>query len=107
MPDPDERITRLIDWVVSKGGICLCETRINKETGERGLYMKKDVADPKEIIIKIPNDLIVSPLHIRAKNFGGGHTYKEIFDLSEETFSDDYPYEPATDIPAKMVNEQA
>ena len=73
LPDPDPKIKLLIDWVRAHGGICNCETRIHKVTGERGLYVTKDISDPKEIIIKIPNELIVSPLHVRSKSFGGDH----------------------------------
>jgi hypothetical protein len=51
---------------------------------ERGVVFQSDESD---VILKIPNKLLITPYHVQARDFsleGSGPrlTYKEVFDLS-------------------------
>ena len=47
------------------GGETRVEPREDKVTGVRGLYASEDITDPNLKIIRIPNNLIISPHHIK------------------------------------------
>ena len=61
---------RLFEWVKVHGGETRVEPREDKVTGVRGLYASEDITDPNLKIIRIPNNLIISPHHIKHQKLG-------------------------------------
>jgi len=126
--DVDPKIEAMIDWVRLNGGLCHAETRIDKVTGVRGLYASRDFTDVTDAIVRVPNKLIICPHHVKHHLFNGNWgdhtgtalpkeyftnrepgqvTYKDVFELSPETFDPEYEYEPNMSIPVKLDNSQA
>jgi len=113
--DTDPTIKRLFEWIVAEGGVVNCEARIDKLTNVRGLYASKDFNSDKDIIIKIPGHLIVSPYHVSALPFHGSRkdasnssqNYGQIYKLSDELFDSKHPFEPSLDMPDKLENSLA
>ena len=107
-PIDDPALQRLYDWVLANGGVVNCESRADRETGVRGLYASKDITDPNEPIILIPNKLLVSPYHIAHRSVaewpGGCLKYSELFEVAPELFHPKFPLEPHSEIPEKLEN---
>jgi hypothetical protein len=102
----DPKIETLMAWIIEHGGSFNVEVRENIKTGVRGIYSSEDLKDnyDDKIIIKIPNKLIISPLHTRSRQIGSNATFGDIFDLAKELFDPQYPYEQNQDVPTKMEN---
>ena len=54
-PDNDPKVQKLINWVVSNGGVCNVETRVNNRSGARGLYATKLITSQDEPLVQVPN----------------------------------------------------
>ena len=107
--DADQDIKRLFAWVEKHGGKHRVYVQQDKH-GVRGLYSaqafnsdpeeqarkKKEVeagvvnrmeTDEEDVVIKVPNRLLVTPYHIGVREAGyGKDTYKEIFAGTRDLF---------------------
>ena len=62
--------------------------------------------DEDDVLLKIPNKLLVTPYHIGVREAGyRGKTYKELFEGCRELFDPKYPYKQSRQIKSKMENE--
>lgn len=65
----------------------------------------KPPEDETDVLIKIPNKLLVTPYHIAPHEVGKGVAYREIFTWSSKLFDPRYPYKQSRTIKSKMENE--
>jgi hypothetical protein len=63
--------------------------------------------DETDIIMKIPNKLLVTPYHVGNHEIVSGLKYKDIFALSNELFDNNYPYKPSREVKSRYENEYA
>lgn len=63
--------------------------------------------DESDVIIKIPNKLLITSYHVSAREFYNGTTYKEIFERYPKLFNPKYPYKANKEVKSKIDNEFA
>ena len=81
-----------------------------EELKKRRAEMSKGVTiqnDETDVIMKMPNKLLITPYHVQAREFTNGVSYKEVFEISKELFDPKYPYKANKQVTSKMENEFA
>ena len=74
----------------------------------KGIYQNFDKDEmPEEILVQIPNKLMVSPYHIREQYFDTNEKtkYKDIIEKAPELFDPKYPFKQHHEITSKKDNE--
>jgi len=99
VPDTDPQMQKLFEWARSHGAVINGCTRIDK--GVRGFYTSDKAED---IVIKVPNKLIISPHHISSLPFHEKQPYQAVFSLAPQLFDPAHPTEPNDLCPEKIDN---
>ncbi len=63
--------------------------------------------DESDIIMKIPNKILVTPYHVSYHEIANGTLYKDTFALSPELFDAKYPYKQSREVKSRFENEYA
>ena len=63
--------------------------------------------DETDIIMKIPNKILVTPYHVSYHEVSNGTLYKNIFALSRELFDPKFSYKQSREVKSRFENEYA
>ena len=63
--------------------------------------------DETDIIMKIPNKILVTPYHVSYHEIANGALYKEVFSACPELFDPKFPYKPSREVKSRKENEYA
>ncbi len=58
--------------------------------------------DETDIIMKIPNKILVTPYHVSYHEVSNGTLYKNIFALSRELFDPKFPYKQSREVKSRL-----
>jgi hypothetical protein len=78
------------------------ERKTRRREVEAGVTYSQDESD---LILKVPNKLLITPYHVGAREFVPGITYNVVFSRSPELFDPKYPYKPKKELRSKFEND--